>query len=175
MPPFLRRLRSARRATSAIEFAIMAPILLALSTGAVGLCLAIRARTDLTQAAAAMAQLIATQSTVTPAQIADFCSGASDELAPYATSGLQLSVASVTNSNGTPAADWSNTSCGNGGAIANPATLAATVVPNAGDSTIVVQASYVFHNPLSLVLPATFSLTATAYARPRANTTVAYN
>ena len=171
----LHRLRRARRGIAALEFALVAPVLIALSTGAIGLCLVIRARTDLAQAAQSMAQLIAAQSAVTPSTIADFCTGAGDEMAPFATTTLQLSVASVTNSNGTPATDWTDTSCGKGGAISNAAGLAAATVPTAGDSTIVVQASYTFHNPLALVLPATFDLTAIAYARPRANTTVTYN
>ncbi|MGC8477778.1 MAG: TadE/TadG family type IV pilus assembly protein [Acetobacteraceae bacterium] len=158
-----------------LEFALVAPVLLALSTGAIGLCLVIRARTDLAQAAQSMAQLIAAQSTVTPAQIADFCVGASDELTPFSTTTLQLSIASVTNTGGTVATDWNDTSCGNGTAIADPATLAAATVPSSGDSTIVVQASYTYQNPLSLVLPTVFDLTAIAYARPRANTTVTYN
>lgn len=171
----LHRLRRARRGIAALEFALLAPVLIALSTGAIGLCLAIRARTDLAQAAQSMAQLIAAQSAVTPSTIADFCTGAADEMTPFTTTSLQLSVASVTNSTGTPATDWTDTSCGNGSAIAGAASLAAATVPTIGDSTIVVRASYTFHNPLALVLPATFDLTAIAYARPRANTTVTYN
>ena len=171
----LHRLCRARRGTAALEFALVAPVLIALSTGAIGLCLVIRARTDLTQAAQSMAQLIAAQSTVTSSQITDFCTGAGDEMAPFATATLKLSVASVTNSNGTSATNWNDTSCGNGTAVVGAASLAASTVPANGYSTIVVQASYVFHNPLALVLPATFNLTVIAYARPRANTTVTYN
>ena len=171
----MTRFRHARRATSALEFALMAPILLVLATGAMGLCLVIRARTDLSEAANAMAELVAAQATVTPAEITDFCAGAGAAMTPYASAPLQIGIASVTNTGGAAATDWSDTSCGGGAAIASPASLAAGVVPNAGDSTIVVQASYVFHNPLTLVLPATFDLSVTAYARPRANATVTYN
>lgn len=169
--------RFARRASSAIEFAIIAPVLVTLATGCVGLSLLVRARMDLATAAETMAQLIAAQSTVTPTQIGDFCTGTRDELLPYSTTSLKISVASVTRgtASGTVGLDWQDTTCGNGSAIAAPTTLAAGVVPTNGDSTIVVQASYTFANPLSLVLPASFSLSSTAFARPRANTTVTYN
>ena len=162
------------RASGAIEFAILAPVLLILATGCVGLAQLIRARTDVQKAAQTMAQLIATQTSVSAAEVADFCQGARDELSPFPTAGLQLSVASVTRAaaTGTAGVDWNDTSCGGGAAIAAPATLAAGLVTAAGDSAIVVQASYVFNNPLALVLPSAFSITTVAFARPRGNTTV---
>ena len=174
---FLRAIIAARRAVSGIEFAIVAPVLLALATGTVGLTEVIRAETDLASAAQTMAQLIATQAVVTTAQISDFCQGSLDEMEPYSTTGLRISVASVTRgaTSGTVGIDWHNESCGNGSALTTAPTLAANLVPSNGDSTIVVQATYTFHNPLSLVLPATFSLTETAFARPRTNSTVTYN
>ena len=70
---------SARHGSGAIEFALLAPVLLILVTGCVGL-----------------AQLIATQISVSTAEIGDFCQGARDELSPFPTAGLQLSIASVT-------------------------------------------------------------------------------
>ena len=169
-----RGFAGARHGSGAIEFAILAPVLLILATGCVGLAQLIRARTDVQKAAQTMAQLIATQTTVSTAEIDDFCQGARDELIPFPAAGLQLSIASVTRAtaSGSARVDWNDTSCGNGAAIAAPATLAAGVVPAAGDSAIVVQASYVFHNPLTLVLPSVFSITTVAYAHPRANTTV---
>ena len=165
---------AACRGSGAIEFAILAPVLLILVTGCVGLSQLIRARTDVQKAAQTMAQLIATQTSVSTAEIDDFCQGARDELSPFPTAGLQLSVASVTRraASGNAGVDWDDTSCGNGAAIAAPTTLAAGVIPAAGDSAIVVQATYVFHNALSLVLPSAFSVTTVAFARPRANTTV---
>jgi hypothetical protein len=122
-----------------------------------------------------MAELVAAQGTVTSAEIADYCAGADAEMTPYASAPLQIGIASVTNTGGAAATDWSDTSCGSAAAITNPTTLAAALVPNAGDSTIVVRASYVFHNPLNLVLPATFDLSVTAFARPRANAAITYN
>ncbi|MDE2006476.1 MAG: pilus assembly protein [Rhodospirillales bacterium] len=173
----MRALLRARRGTAAVEFALVAPILLALSTGCVGLTQAVRARMDVAQAAQTMAQLIATQSSVTTAQIADFCTGADAVMTPFAATGLGLAIASVTRnaSSGTVRTDWTDTSCGNAAAIAAPATLAASVVPNNGDSAIVVQASYTLANPLSLVLPASFTFSAVAFARPRGNATIAKN
>ena len=167
---------AACRASGAIEFAILAPVLLILATGCVGVAQLVRARTDVDKATATMAQLIATQTSVSPTQIGDFCQGARDELSPFPTAGLQLSVASVTRAaaSGNAGVDWSDTSCGGGAAIAAPATLAAGVVTAAGDSAIVVQATYVFHNPLALVLPSVFTITTVAFARPRANTTVGH-
>jgi len=167
-------LLAACRGSGAIEFAILAPVLLILATGCVGLAQLIRARTDVQKAAQTMAQLIATQTSVSTAAVGDFCQGARDELSPFPTAGLQLSVASVTRAttSGSAGVDWNDTSCGGGAAIPAPATLAAGLVTAAGDSAIVVQANYAFHNPLALVLPSVFSITTVAFARPRGNTTV---
>ncbi|MDE2006473.1 MAG: pilus assembly protein [Rhodospirillales bacterium] len=164
-----------RRGTAALEFALVAPVLVALATGCVGLVQLVRVDMDLSQSAQTMAQLIANQTTITPAQMTDFCAGAFDTMTPYVTTGLTISVASVTHGGGGIGTDWNDTSCGSGTAIASPGTLAASLLPGTGDSAIVAQASYTYHNPLALVLPALFSLSATAYARPRGNATIVHN
>ena len=52
--------------------------------------------------------------------------------------------------------------------------LGTPYTPNATDSVIVVQTTYVYAFPASYVLPASFTFTRTTYSRPRAGTAVAH-
>ena len=80
---------------------------------------------------------------------------------------LKAAVASVTKGTSSTAVDWNDTVCGSATAIASAATLAPTLMPNVGDSVIIVKTSYDYTSPISYVLAASYTLTATAYARPR--------
>jgi len=166
-----------RRGSAALELAIVLPLLLVMLVGAISVSQVIRARMAVANAAETMAELVAAQTSVTSTSMGDLCAGAQLVMAPYATAGLKISVASVTNNarTGAVGVDWQDTSCGGGSPIAAPATDAASLVPNPGDSAIVVQASYTYANPLTLVLPAQFAFTQLAFDRPRDATGVAHN
>ena len=166
-----------RRGSAALELAIVLPLLLVMLVGGISVTQVIRARMAAANAADTMAELIAAQTSVTGTSMSDLCAGAQLVMAPYATAGLQLSVASVTNNaqTGKVDVDWQDTSCGGGSQIAAPATDAASLVPNPGDSAIVVQATYAYTNPLTLVLPAEFTFTQLAFDRPRDAAGVAHN
>ena len=166
-----------RRGSAALELAIVLPLLLVMLVGAISVTQVIRARMAMENAAETMAGLVAEQTSVNSARMSDLCTGAQLVMAPYSTAGLKISVASVTNNaqTGKLGVDWQDTSCGGGSPIAAPTTDAASLVPNPGDSAIVVQATYTYANPLVLVLPAQFAFTELAFDRPRDATGVAHN
>ena len=166
-----------RRGSAALELAIVLPLLLVMLVGGISVTQVVRARMAVANAAETMAELVATQTSVTGTSMSDLCTGAQLVLAPYTTAGLKISVASVTNNaqTGTVGVDWQDTSCGGGSQIAAPATAAASLVPNPGDSAIVVQATYTYANPLNLVLPGQYTFTQLAFDRPRDATGVAHN
>jgi Flp pilus assembly protein TadG len=123
----------------------------------------------LANAAQVMANMVAQQSSVTDTStsMTDFCNGSQASMTPYAGSSLKVAVSSVTNTSGTIAQSWSDVTCNSATAISNPTTLAASLVPNANDSVIIAQATYAYTSPISYVLHASYTLTQTAYARPR--------
>ena len=91
---------------------------------------------------------------------------------PLSGTALKAAVASVTKDASSTKVDWNDTACGGATAIANAAALAPTLTPNVSDSVIIVQTSYSYTSPVSYVLAASYTLTATAYARPRNVATV---
>ena len=166
-----------RRGSAALELAIVLPLLLVMLVGGISVTQVIRARMAVANAAETMAELVAAQTSVTGTSMSDLCTGAQLVLAPYTATGLKLSVASVTNNaqTGKVGVDWQDTSCGGGSQIAAPASDAATLVANPGDSAIVVQATYTYANPLNLVLPGQYTFTELAFDRPRDAAGVAHN
>ncbi len=164
-----------RAGAVAIEFALIVPLLLTLCLGLFEASEAVRADMKVRSAAQTLAQLVASQASINASTMSSFCAAAQLVMAPYATAPLQTAVASVSNTGGTAAIDWQDTTCGGGTVPGNAVTLATSMVPNAGDSVIVVQATYTYTGPVVYVLPGTIDMSQIAYARPRSNTTVPHS
>jgi Flp pilus assembly protein TadG len=160
-----------RRAVAVIEFAIIMPLMLMLTMGTFEATRAVRAKMKADFAAQAFADLIAAQTSVDATALTNFCNGVQMVMVPYVTTSLKAAIASVTN--GT--VDWTDTTCGSATAISNPTTLATTLSGGGGNSVIIVQTSYAYTSPVPYMMPASITLTQTAFARPRNVTTVQKN
>jgi len=171
-----RRFSADQSGAVAIEFALILPILVTLFFGCFELSQVLQVNNKLQVASATLAQLVAEQNAVTSSAIADFCIGARLVMTPFPGAAMKAAIASVTNTDGTTKVqDWQDTSCGGAGAMGNAVSLAAAMVPNSGDTLIVVSASYNYTSPLSYALGAHFNMAQVAFARPRTNTTVPLN
>lgn len=158
---------SSRSGSVAVEFALIAPILLLLFIGVFEAEEAIRADMKVSTAAQTMAMLVAIQSSVTATQMSDYCTAAGYVMAPFSSGSLKIAVASVTNNAGTIRQDWSDTTCGDAAAITDATGIAASMVPTATNSVIVVQATYSYTEAVHLVLPSSITMTQTLFSRPR--------
>jgi Flp pilus assembly protein TadG len=167
----LRQCLRDRSAVAVIEFAIVVPLMLALTLGTFEATRAVRAKMKADVAAQTIADLIAAQNSVDAAALTNFCNGAMLVMAPYSGSSLKAAIASVTNG----AVDWTDTSCGSATAIASPATLAPSLSAGGGNSVIIVQTTYSYTSPVPYMMPASITLTQTAFARPRNVTSVPKN
>lgn len=163
-----------QRGAAAIEFAILAPLLLTLSLGTFEVASLINADMKLANAAQVIGDLVAQQSNETDAETANFCTGGQMAMTPLSSTSLTATIVSVTHTGGGETVDWQDTSCG-GSPIGDAASLAAPVTPNVGDSVIIVVAKYQYNSPLSYVLASNYSLTQTTYSRPRNVTTVTHS
>jgi Flp pilus assembly protein TadG len=158
--------------TAGIEFAIVLPIMLLLSLIALETTLAIMASMSLTNAAESVADIVAQQSSA-GWSVSNVCTGGQLSMSPLPGTPLQVAVASVTNDGGSGATvDWQNTSCGNAASIANAAALAKPLIPDSGDSVIVVQASYAYTPPIKYLFTSTINMTQTSFQRPRNGSSV---
>jgi Flp pilus assembly protein TadG len=160
-----------RRAVAVIEFAIILPVMVALSLGTFEASRAVQAKMKASNAAQVIADMIAAQNTVTAANLTNYCSGATLTMVPYDKTLLKAAIASVT----AGTLDWHDESCGSATAIASPTTLATTLSGGTGNSVIIVQTTYVYNATLVYFLPASITMVQTAFSHPRNTTTVTKN
>jgi Flp pilus assembly protein TadG len=181
-----RNLAADRTGTAAIEFALLFPIMITLFIGSYEVENVLLADLKLTAAAETAADLVA-QTTIAGGalgtgvlQTSDFTAftnATADVLTPLPTgtnnSLVQIAFASVTYSTGTPRIDWhvekngataiSLTNIPNNQALTNLGNAAAGSL----DSVIVVQVQYTYTSPISYILNASYTLSESAFNRPR--------
>ena len=152
----------------AVEFALILPTLIVLFIGTFEASNLVRAKMKFDEAAPAIAALVAiqTSTTKTGTLTSDFCTGAAYMMAPFTTSGLNVQVNSVTNTNGTSSVDWTAT-CNHLTSPQSPVTLVTGLVPNSGDTVIVVQTTYTYNAPVHMILGASYTFTNNGFSRPR--------
>ncbi|RYC28837.1 pilus assembly protein [Lichenibacterium minor] len=171
-----RRFLRDRHGVVAIEFAMLVPVTILLLFGGFEVTRMVRASLRLNDVAQTVADLVAQQTTVTAASMANFCTGGGLVMTPFSATNLDATVASVTYSSASSSRvlDWQDTTCGSGSAITSPTTLAASYTPNAKDSVVIVQAVYPYVPVVTTLFTTSFTMTRTAYARPRSGTTVTH-
>jgi Flp pilus assembly protein TadG len=173
-----RRLRTLGRNESGaaiLELALVLPLMLTLFFGGFEVTRVINANTRVAAAAQSLADLVAQQSAVTSTSVANFCTGGQLVMTPFPTSSLSATIVSVTRGGSGVAVDWQDTTCGHSATLSNATTLASPVIPNSGDSVIVVKTTYSYTSPISYVLHASYTLSQTAFARPQISAQVAHN
>lgn len=157
------------RGVSAIEFAMIVPVLIFLYVGVVeiGNALTIHRRTS--QVAATAADLTAQVKSVTRSDIGDIQAAASSILTPYSTDPLKVVLTSVVaDNNNRGRVDWS---CANKGSAHAPGSFypVPTGLTEPNSSVIVAEITYSFTPLLGVtsIFPASFDMTRTFYTRPR--------
>lgn len=161
-----------QRGLMAVEFAIIAPVLLIMLIGCFEITYALLAEARLRAMAHGVATLVAKQASIDAAAMADICVGGQIMMLPLAATEMSIAVTSVSQVSGAAVVDWQDTSCGTATPVANPLAAAADLLSQDGDSAILVRASYGFHSPTQMFLPSVMTLTHQTYARPYSNETV---
>ena len=171
-------LASDRSGTAAIEFALVVPVMVTLFLGSYETANLVLASMKLEAAAETAADLVAQTKVNTVLQSADFTNitnAAKQVLTPLPTSGTQLKIAyaSITYSTGTPVIDWhfevNSASPITVAGVPNNANLANLGNETSGstDSVIVVKLTYAYTSPISYVLNSSYTLSESAFNRPR--------
>lgn len=174
MMRFLAKLRRDNRGVSAVEFALIAPAMIATYFGMAEISQALLAERKAAHAASAVGDLVAQSSSVSTADLTDIFGIASTIMSPYSTSTLKMRVSSLTaDSGGTPKVDWSS---GSGlAALTTGATVTGvpTGVMTAGQSVVMSEVTYTFDSPVNMVMPNAVTFTRKFYLRPRKSDKVA--
>ena len=172
-PRGIMGLRGDRRGVAAIEFVLVAPLMVTLFFGLFGMVQFVRAKMLLSSTASSMANMVAAQPAVASVTLRDYCSGAQLIMQPYAASGLSMAVISYTmQSDRTVTAIWEYDSACHTTAsswAASGTALATSLLTAPGDSIVIVQASYNYTLSYASIIPNLpgMMLTQTAYARSR--------
>lgn len=156
-----------RRGVSAVEFALIAPVLIAFYFGLAEFCQGYMAQKRMGHASAMVADLVAQNETMTTAQIDDAFAIGGLIMKPYSATPLKQRVTSVTkNSSGVAKVDWSRGSGMTKLTTGATVTLPADIIAN-GESVIMSEATYDYDSPVDYLMPAITKFSHIYYLRPR--------
>lgn len=163
----LRKFAADHRGVSAVEFALIAPLMVTIYIGGVEVTQAVSVSRKTTLVAHTVADLVAQDTTVTNSEISDILAASATVASPYSTSNLKVTVSSINiDASGKATIGWSDTLNGTararGSTIALPAALAV-----ANTSLIYGEVTYSYKPQFGWVLTGTFTLGDTIYMRPR--------
>ena len=169
---FLRRLARNRRGVSAVEFALIAPLMLLMYAGATELTQAYMAQKRVTHVAAVIADLTSQETALNEGMVEDIFTAGQHILLPFATATLTQRLTSIERRpNGTTAVLWSRTS----GTAPLRATAAIAIPPDvleAGETIIVSEVAYVFTSPVGELMPNGVRFDSVYFLRPRLSTRI---
>jgi len=168
-----RRILGDRRGTAAIEFGLIAPILVLLVLALLEAANILLAAGKTQDAADSIADLVAQETSVSAAGMTDLLHAGELILAPFPAASFGVAVASIRfdAATGAPMADWQ--AALRAPAIADAATLAAEL-GGKGESVLIVRAQFDYAPLFGTLLDHTLHLTRIAIARPRLRPYVAY-
>lgn len=164
---FLSRLRGDRRGVSAVEFALLAPLMISFYFGLAEFCQGYMSQKRLSHTASASADLVAQTSTITKDQLDDIIGLGSLMMKPFDASTLTIRLTSVTrDANGIAKVDWSRGSGVAARGSGSTVTVPADVIAN-GESLIMSEATYDYSSPVKYLMPAVTKFSNVFYLRPR--------
>lgn len=174
----LRRLRGDRRGLSAVEFALLAPIIILFYFCLAEFCQGYMAQKRMGHATSMVGDLVARTDTLNGTEVDDILAIGALIMKPFSASPLRQRVSSVVvDANMTARVDWVR-----GSAIPNKplakgsvVTLPAGVVSSPGDSVIMSEAIYDYDSPARYLMPSVTRFSHTYYLRPRTTDKVTLN
>ena len=168
MTGFLRRLsRIARdqRGVSAVEFALLAPVMIGLYLGCAEISDGVSADRKVSLTSAALANLTAQVSTISSSDMTNILDASSAIIAPYAANKLKMTVTCLKiDANKNVTAKWSVTRGGtaNSGSMTIPTALAV-----ANSYLILAEAAYAYTPTVGYTISGTLNLSDKMYMSPR--------
>jgi Flp pilus assembly protein TadG len=157
---------------SAVEFALIAPVLLIVFAGSTEISSAIMNERRFSTAVASVGNLTSEHQQVTPATVSNIFAAAGLIMQPFPTTTLALRVSSVTqNASGQDLVDWSQNQ--NDLAAYAPGTvIQASIIPsgvlvNPGDTVIMAEGTYNYTSPIAYTLPTGLKFKSTVFFHPR--------
>ena len=167
MTSLIARFARDKRGLSAIEFAMLLPLMVTLYLGGVEISQGVSIDRKVTLIARTVADLTAQASKVTNADMTNILDASTAVMQPYVTGPLKLTVSSVViDANGIAKIAWSDTRGGTARSVGSIVSIpAALVVPNT--SLIWGEAAYAYQPTVGYVVTGTLNLSDQMFMRPR--------
>jgi Flp pilus assembly protein TadG len=162
---FISDFGSDRRGVSAVEFALLAPLMITIYVGCAEVSDAVSADRKVSLTAAALANLGAQVTTISASDMNNILDASSAIIAPYSTAGLQVTLSCISiDANRTATVKWSVTRGGTmrSGTVTIPSALA---VPNS--QLLLGEASYQYTPTVGYTVTGTLNLSDRMYMSPR--------
>lgn len=160
------RLTGDERGVSAVEFAMIAPVMIAFYFGMAEFCQGYMAQKRMGHVSAMVADLVAQEETVATANLDDIFQIGGLIMKPFSTTPLKQRISSVTQTAGIAKVTWSRGNGMAGRAVNETITLPAGLISD-GESIIVSEATYDYDSPVDYLMPAVTRFSHIYYLRPR--------
>lgn len=164
---FWARLGTDRRGVSAVEFALIAPVMIVILFGVIEISMLMTVDRKVTRATSAIADLVAQDDIITADEMIDIFTATSTIMQPYDANGMQMRVSSVVMANdGSVAVDWSEAQSMSARAPGSAVSVPAGILqPNS--SIVMAEVRYNYSSNLGTFLSTPILLKETFYLRPR--------
>jgi len=173
MLTLLRRFRRAKDGLAAIEFAMLAPVMVALFLGSIELCDALNCQQKVTGMASTAADLIAQETTISNTDMSNVFSAVNSIVYPYPAGSIQIVISSLTYKTATTGTvAWSSAQNATARTVTSVVTVPTGVI-SSGGSVILAEVTYPYTSPVSDYITGTINMSQMFYARPRRSATVA--
>ena len=165
LPRLMRRFSGDRRGVSAVEFALLAPVMIALYLGLVEISDGIGADRKVSLTAAALANLAAQETTISSSGMSNILDASSAIVAPYSAANLKLTVTCLNiDADKKVTVKWSETR--NGTALSDSVTIPEGLLV-ANTQLILAEASYAYTPIFGHTITGTLTLSDRMYMGPR--------
>jgi Flp pilus assembly protein TadG len=160
------------RGVSAVEFAMLLPLMITLYLGTVEISQGVGIDRKVTLTTRTVADLASQVSSINNSDMSNLLAASSSVVAPYDTSKLKVTVSAVViDSSGTAKIAWSDTLNGTKRTVGTTVTLPAAL--NVASTTLIwSEVSYAYQPAIGYVVTGTLNLSDQIYMRPRLSDTV---
>jgi Flp pilus assembly protein TadG len=178
---FLARLRRADDGLSAVEFALLLPVMLIFYLGGVQISMAVSTYRLVDLTANTVTNLIAQYTTISKSsQMPDILSAATQVMYPASSNdpnvakNIQVVVSLISiDKNGNATVAWSQTLNGTARAVGSAVTVPPSMITTGTATNIVLgETTYAFNAPVDFLKLGTINLSSSLYMVPRASTTI---
>ena len=163
----LRRFRDDKRGVSAVEFAMLLPLMLTLYIGGVEVSSAIAVDRKVTLVARTLGDLVAQSTSLNATDMTNILNAATTVIQPYSDSLVKITVSRVdVDAQGAAKVIWSKTKNGTARAANSGVTLPAAL-NTANTSLVWAESEYAYTPAIGYVITGTMTLKDQIYMRPR--------